>query len=248
MACGLVRVMASEWREPDNPHLDRELVSTSVVPTEPELLAWVGAFPRVTRMPGGHFIRASVRTPTRDALDAAEREAVSTPATLANAGRPENPPPRRDHPFLTSYVALWDVLSLDDESPLASVLAFLKHDEVRVRHAAEQKLEARPNAFAELTVSMNTLPLPLVARGIAITRAKARPDALERLAATLGQQLIEMIPNAPDRELDIDAVVDLLGKLGPAASSARDALRRLQETDLASRRSTLRAAIERALA
>jgi hypothetical protein len=251
MACGLVRAISAEVEYSDNPHINPRVVSTTVVPIDRDALEWVSAFPRHTYL-GEDFLPASLRV--KDANDLARAESEATSASngamlerVRSAGIPSAPATRWGSPYVAPYLAAYDALTMNASTPFATALSLASSDERVVAMIALDQIALRPDGFAEAARALETMSITSVAKTIASLRKTARQDQKDTLADALGARLAPLVAVADREEMDIDAIVAMLGSLASPSKRAESALRALAETSLASRRSALRDAIERAL-
>jgi hypothetical protein len=129
------------------------------------------------------------------------------------------------------------------------VVALTTNPTSLARRLAEEHLETRPGVIAVLATALEDGSIPLLQALPPLTRLSQVGSSghSARLAATLARLLAGALAHAAERETDIDALVEAIRTLGPGAATCAASLRRLAETDLVRRRSTLRQAVGNAL-
>jgi hypothetical protein len=130
MKCGVVTVSDAVWHEP-HPHVVY-VDGYRFVDVPPEVLAWLGQWPRVIWTGGTvprYLLAASARAGDPAALEALElaerreQETLTYRARLLRAGVPSTPPPAGLPKNLASFSQLWSALQLADDTPLDILVA-----------------------------------------------------------------------------------------------------------------------------
>jgi len=222
MACGRVEALVTEWSYSDNPHADPEAGVTRSLTLDADTEAWLGAWPRVATgiaadAVGCWFVAPDVRVADAAALAREEQEAAREPLGTMR-GRLR----RAGLP----------------PAPARRDLRFELGAYLDVYDALS--LEASSPLGDVLAFVHNAVPL---AARLAREELESRPQ----LGSALAERLAALVASPFDNEADISVILRLLAGLGARAAPARDVVRALGASELASARSTIRADVERIL-
>jgi hypothetical protein len=226
LRCGVVTVVEAIVDEP-RPH-DVRCVGNVPVEMDPELLAWLAAWPRV----GGSFkdwktpffLPASHRASDESTLAISEREErtlqseLSLRQRLARCGVPSRAAPADLSPHLSCFMEVWNGLRLDASTPYE---ALLLHVKTWARPFVIELLEQRPTFttdVAELLRSTDSARRTAGAELVVALRL-AEPEILDALAHWLDEAAID----AGDLRRALDAAITL-GKRGRLLRAALERL------------------------
>jgi hypothetical protein len=244
-------MLSFEWIVSDNPHVDRVAGPTHSLTLDADTAPWLGAFPRVADGLTNVFIPASVRCSDAEALSKLESELeAKQPAGIAarirHAGIPGAPVRRNMRMEVNAFLDVFDALALDESASVDSVMNLMRKGPLAVSIAEE--LLATPRLGEALVtfieVGRTKLPHALV-WGIIPRSEGARRDAF---GAALAVRLARLVPALEAEESDVGETLDALGGVGRSAAPARASLEACRASALASRRSTMRAALDRIFA
>jgi hypothetical protein len=251
MACGHVRMLSFEWIESDNPHVDRVAGPTHSLALDVDTAPWLGAFPRVADGLTDVFIPATVRATDAEALSKLESELAAKQPTgiaarLRLAGIPGAPIRRDMRMEVNAFMDVFDALALDDSASVDIVMNVMRKGPLAVSIAEELLATPRLSEALVTFIEVGRAPLPhaLVWRVIRLSEG-ARRDAF---GAALAVRLARLVPALEAEESDVGETLDALGGVGRSAAPARASLEACRASALASRRSTMRDALDRIFA